>query len=46
MKDNVPYDFMDTKMKQKLAKRIINQYVSDDNIANEVFELWKNTRGC
>ncbi len=45
MSEMIPYDFMDTKMKQKEAKMCISELVDDESIVEEVFNLWKNTRG-
>lgn len=40
------YDFMDSKMKQREAKQIILSVVNDEQKTEEIFNLWKNTRGC
>ena len=45
MNERIPYDFMDTKMKQKEAKIIIYDLVENEEVAEEIFNLWKNTRG-
>lgn len=45
LNEKVPYDFMETEIKQRLAKRTISEYVSNTDSVNEIFELWKNTRG-
>lgn len=41
----VPIDFMDTPMKQRQAKSFIRKYVTDEEKIEEIFNLWKNTRG-
>lgn len=43
--DSVPYDFMETKMKQREVKFIIKTAISDESKTDEIFDLWKNTRG-
>lgn len=43
--NSVPNDFMDSKMKQREVKLIIKTVISDESKMDEVFNLWKNTRG-
>lgn len=45
MNEKIPYDFMDGKMKQREAKQVIMDIVNDKEKAEEIFDLWKNTRG-
>ena len=42
---SVPKDFMDLKMKQREVKFLIKTIVNDESKVNEIFNLWKNTRG-
>lgn len=42
---SVPYDFMDSKMKQREVKFLIKTVISDESKIDEIFNLWKNTRG-
>ena len=44
--NNVPKDFMDSKMKQKELKLSLLMQLDDEAKADEIFNLWKNTRGC
>ena len=44
--NNVPKDFMDSKMKQKELKLSLLRQLDDEAKADEIFNLWKNTRGC
>lgn len=44
MNESIPYDFMDTKMKQRDAKMCIYELIENDNLTEEIFNLWKNTR--
>lgn len=48
MNHNIPYDFMDSKMKQREAKFIIQGVLTEakEEQVEEIFNLWKNTRGC
>lgn len=46
MNEKIPYDFMDSKMKQREAKQVILSIVNDEQKTEEIFNLWKNTRGC
>lgn len=48
MSHKIPYDFMDSKMKQREAKFTIKAVIPDaeDEQIDEIFNLWKNTRGC
>ncbi len=43
---NIPRDFMETKMKQKEFKRELSLWIENEKQQQEVFMLWKNTRGC
>lgn len=45
MNEKIPYDFMDSKMKQREAKQVIRKVVGDEKKVDEIFNLWKNTRG-
>ena len=42
---SVPYDFMDSKMKQREVRFLIKTVISDESKIDEIFNLWKNTRG-
>lgn len=42
---SVPKDFMDSKMKQREVKFLIKTIVNDESKVDEIFNLWKNTRG-
>lgn len=44
--NNVPKDFMDSKMKQRELKLLLSVKLDDDAKVEEIFNLWKNTRGC
>ena len=41
----IPNDFMSNVMIQRKVKTIISEYEKDDNKIEEIFNLWKNTRG-
>lgn len=43
--DSAPIDFMASKMRQRELKLIIRTIIEDDSKTEEVFNLWKNTRG-
>lgn len=43
--DSTPKDFMESKMKQRELKLVIRTIISDGSKTDEVFNLWKNTRG-
>ena len=43
--DSTPIDFMDSKMRQRELKVTISLVISDKTKIDEVFNLWKNTRG-
>ena len=44
--DSVPNDFMDSKMKQREVKFTIRNVIGEDiDKIEEIFNLWKNTRG-
>ena len=44
--NNVPKDFMDSKMKQRELKLLLSVKLDDESKVEEIFNLWKNTRGC
>lgn len=46
LNSNIPKDFMETKMKQREFKRELSFVVKNENQEEEIFNLWKNTRGC
>lgn len=48
MNRKIPFDFMDSKMKQRAAKLTIKSVISNakEELQKEIFDLWKNTRGC
>lgn len=43
---NIPKDFMESKMKQREFKRELSLWIENENQEEEIFNLWKNTRGC
>lgn len=43
--NSVSRDFMDSKIKQREVKFLIKTVVNDDSKIDEIFNLWKNTRG-
>ena len=45
LKNSVTIDFMDSKIKQREVKFLIKTIVSDESKIDEIFNLWKNTRG-
>lgn len=43
---NISRDFMESKMKQREFKRELSIWIEDEKKEEEIFNLWKNTRGC
>lgn len=43
---NISRDFMESKMKQREFKRELSLWIENENQEEEIFNLWKNTRGC
>lgn len=43
---NISRDFMESKMKQREFKRELSIWIEDAEKEEEIFNLWKNTRGC
>ena len=43
--DSTSKDFMESKMKQRELKFAIKAIISDESKIDEIFNLWKNTRG-
>lgn len=43
---NISRDFMESKMKQREFKRELSIWIEDEEKEEEIFNLWKNTRGC
>ena len=43
---NVSKDFMESKMKQRELKISLSMLIRDELKEEEIFNLWKNTRGC
>ena len=46
LKSNISRDFMETKMKQREFKKELSRLIDDVEKEDEIFNLWKNTRGC
>ena len=42
---NISKDFMESKMKQREFKRELSLWIANENQKEEIFNLWKNTRG-
>ncbi len=42
---NISRNFMESKMKQREFKRELSLWISNENKEEEIFNLWKNTRG-
>ncbi len=43
---NISKDFMESKMKQREFRRELSLWIEDESKEEEIFNLWKNTRGC
>lgn len=43
---NVSRDFMESKMKQRELRMYLRIWIEDEAKEEEIFNLWKNTRGC
>lgn len=43
---NVSRDFMESKMKQRELKLLLSTKINNEEKEIEIFNLWKNTRGC
>ena len=43
---NIPRDFMESKMKQRELKKELSLWIENEEQEKEIFNLWKNTRGC
>ena len=43
---NISRDFMESKMKQREFRRELSIWIEDAEREEEIFNLWKNTRGC
>src|SRR5574344_283536 len=43
--NSISNDFMESKMKQRELKLTIKTILSDESKSDEIFDLWKNTRG-
>ena len=43
--DSIPNDFMESKIRQRELKFLIKENVNDESKIEEIFNLWKNTRG-
>ena len=43
LNSEIPIDFMESKMKQREFKILLNKYVNNAEKAEEIFNLWKNT---
>ncbi len=46
LNSNISRDFMESKMKQREFKRELSLWIENENQEEEIFNLWKNTRGC
>ena len=46
LNSNISRDFMESKMKQKEFKQELSLWIKDVEKEEEIFNLWKNTRGC
>lgn len=46
LNSNVSRDFMESKMKQRELKIDLSRLIRDEAKEEEIFNLWKNTRGC
>lgn len=42
---NISRDFMESKMKQREFKKELSLWIENENQQEEIFNLWKNTRG-
>lgn len=43
---NISRDFMESKMKQRELKKELALWIENEEQEEEIFNLWKNTRGC
>ena len=46
LNSNISRDFMESKMKQREFKRELSIWIENAEKEEEIFNLWKNTRGC
>lgn len=46
LNSNVSRDFMESKMKQRELKMDLSMIIRDEAKEEEIFNFWKNTRGC
>lgn len=46
LNSNVSKDFMESKMKQRELRLNLSMVINDKAKEEEIFNLWKNTRGC
>lgn len=45
LSSNIPKDFMESKMKQREFRKELVMLIEDEERREEIFNLWKNTRG-
>lgn len=43
---NISRDFMESKIKQRELRMDLSMLIRDESKEEEIFNLWKNTRGC
>ena len=43
---NISKNFMESRMKQREFKRELSLWIENEKREEEIFNLWKNTRGC